>query len=267
VKPTPIQTQGPVPRGVRIHQNPDQRTLHFLAAFVTLFALFRGLSLLTANFDWTWAQILICLIVVSGVTIAWSWIRKVPFALAFRRVGFGVPNWRVLGIAFALSALMLSFFPLYSSVTNANLPLQSNWPWILIGIITGVGITEETLFRGYVFNFLRQTRTFWRAATLSMIVFGAMHLLLLLWLPLPIAVAAIILAIIAAYPTAYLFEIGNRTVWPSALLHSTALATNLFEIPDPLTTSLSLLWIGVVLIGLFLVFGAGRLERVSSSVN
>jgi hypothetical protein len=86
-----------------------------------------------------------------------------------------------------------------------------------------------------------------------------MHLLLLFWLPLPIAIAAIVLAILAAYPTAYLFETGNRTIWPSAILHTTALATNLFEIPTEQTVSLSLLWIGIVVIGLILVFVIGRL--------
>jgi hypothetical protein len=122
-----------------------------------------------------------------------------------------------------------------------------------------VGIAEETLFRGYAFNFLQEKRTFWKAATLSMILFGAMHLLLLLWLPMPIAIAAIILAIIAAYPTAYLFEIGSLTIWPSAILHTTALAPNLFEIPAESVVSLSLLWIGVLIIFSFLVFAAGKL--------
>jgi membrane protease YdiL (CAAX protease family) len=139
------------------------------------------------------------------------------------------------------------------------LPLQTHWPWILIGIVVGVGIAEETLFRGYVFGFLREKRTFLKAATLSMILFGTMHLLLLFWLPLPIAIAAIVLAILAAYPTAYLFETGNRTIWPSAILHTTALATNLFVIPPELTASISLLWIGIVVIGLTLVFVIGRL--------
>ena len=235
------------------------QTLPFLLAFILLFALFSGLGFLTANFDWTWTRILICIVVVGGVTIAWSLIKKVPPAHSFRQVGFGVPNWRVIGVAVVLSVMMLAFFPLYASLANVPLPLQSNWPWILIGIITGVGIAEETLFRGYAFNFLREKRTFWQAATLSMILFGAMHLLLLLWLPLVIAMAAIILAIIAAYPTAYLFEAGNRTIWPSAILHTTALATNLFVIPAALTLSLSLLWIGVLVIGLFLVFVAGKL--------
>jgi membrane protease YdiL (CAAX protease family) len=131
--------------------------------------------------------------------------------------------------------------------------------WTLLGIIVGVGIAEETLFRGYVFNFLRRGRIFWKAATLSMILFGAMHLILLLWLPLPITIAAIILAIIAAYPSAYLFEAGNQTIWAPAILHTTALATNLFEIPAELAIPLSLMWIGVVMIGLFLVFVAEKL--------
>lgn len=43
------------------------------------------------------------------------------------------------------------------------------------------------------------------------------------------------------------------------ILHTTALATNLFEIPAELAISLNLLWIGVVVIGLFLVFVAGRI--------
>jgi membrane protease YdiL (CAAX protease family) len=244
--------------------NSHSQNIPFLFVFILLFALFYGLGLFTSNLDWTWARILICLATVSGVTIAWSLFRKTSLSKSFREVGFGVPNWRVVGIAVVISALMLSFFPLYASLANVNLPLQNNWLWILIGLITGVGIAEETLFRGYVFNFFRMERTFWKAATISMILFGAMHLLLLLWQPLPIAIAAIILAIIAAYPTAYLFESGNRTIWPSAILHTTALATNLFEIPADLMVSLSLLWIGVVVIGLFLVFIAGKLVMSNS---
>jgi membrane protease YdiL (CAAX protease family) len=239
----------------------------FLLAFIILFALFYGLSLLTSNFDWTWSRILICLVTVSGATLAWSLMKNAPLAQSFRDVGFGIPNWRVMGIAVVISALMLAFFPIYSSLASVDLPLKSNWPWVLIGIITGVGIAEETLFRGYVFGFLRERRTFLKAATLSMILFGTMHLLLLLWLPLPIAIAAIVLAILAAYPTAYLFETGNRTIWPSAILHTTALATNLFQIPAELAVSLSLLWIGIVVIGLILVFVIGGHFREQSSFH
>jgi len=231
----------------------------FLLAFLLLFSLFYGLAFVTASLDWTWARILIGLVTVSGVTVAWSLINKVAIRQSFREVGFGVPDWRVFGIAVLISTLMLAFLPLYSSLANVRLSLQSNWPWILAGTVCGVGIAEETLFRGYVFNFLRRSLTFWRAATFSMILFGAMHLLLLLWLPFPVAVAAILLAVIAAYPSAYLFEAGNRTIWSSTILHTTALATNLFEIPVDQVVTVSLAWSGVIIISLFLTFVAARL--------
>ena len=231
----------------------------FVLSFIVLFALFSGMGFLLSNIDWTSAKILICVVTVCGVIMAWSMIKRVPPTQSFLEVGFGIPKWRVVGVAVVISALMLAFFPLYSSLERVNLVLQSHWVWILIGIITGVGIAEETLFRGFVFNYFRERFAFWRAATYSMFLFGAMHLLLLLWLPLPIAIAAILLAIIAAYPTAYLFEQGNRTIWASAIMHSAALATNLFVIPQVISVALSLVWIGVVLIGLFLVFLAGRL--------
>ena len=238
--------------------NSKSQIAPFLISFAIIFVLFRGIAILLAGADWTVVMLLICGVVVVGVTLAWSLIKKTPFAQSFRAIGFGVPDGRVLGIAIALSFLMVAFIPVYANIANAGIHLQGNWLWILLGVITGVGITEETLFRGFVFNFLRQDRTFWRAATLSMIVFGAMHLLLFFWLPIPVAIAAIILAILAAYPTAYLFEKGNNTIWPSAIMHFAALATNLFVIPIEITTTFSLIWIGVVVIFLFLVFAAGR---------
>jgi len=239
--------------------SPKNQFIQFLSAFVIIFALFSGMGVLLSNLDWTLVKIAVCIVVVGGVTISWSLIKKTSFARAFHHAGFGAPDWRVAGVATALSALMLTFFPIYSNASGVKLALQPDWVWIAVGIVTGVGIAEETLFRGYVFNFFRERFTFWRAATYSMFLFGAMHLLLLLWLPIPIAIAAIFLAIIAAYPTAYLFEKGNQTIWASAIMHSAALATNLFVIPAEASVSLSLLWIGVVLIGLFLVFLAGRL--------
>lgn len=235
----------------------------FLIAFVVIFVLFRGIAIFLVNADWTLVMLLTCAVIVSASTLAWSIIRKTTLAESFRAIGYGVPKGRTVGVAAVLGLLMVAFIPLYAAITKADIHLQNNWLWILLGIIAGVGITEETLFRGFVFNFLRGDRPFWRAATLSMVFFGAMHLLLLFWLPIPVAIAAILLAIIAAYPTAYLFENGNKTIWPSAVLHSAALATNLFVIPTAIAVSFSLLWVGVVMVFLFLVFAAGKLFQIS----
>jgi membrane protease YdiL (CAAX protease family) len=245
----------------------EKQNIVFLLLFILLFILFRTLGFLSSGFDWTVVQILICIVTVLGVTLAWRVLEQRTIAESIREIGFGMPHWRVVGLASVISLLMLAFFPIYSRLTGINLPLQNNWPWILVGILTGTGIAEEILFRGYAFNFFRQTHSFWRAATLSMLLFGMMHLILLLWLPIPIAIAAILLSVLAAYPTAYLFENGNRTIWPSAILHTTALATNLFVIPTDLTVTVSLLWIAVLLAGMLLVLVAGRILLGISTIR
>jgi membrane protease YdiL (CAAX protease family) len=242
--------------------NPKSQFGSFFIAFVFLFLLFRGISLLMPNADWTVVMLLTCVVVVAASMFAWSLVWKTTLSTAFRSIGLGLPDGRTLGVAALLAFLLVAFIPIYAASTKADIHLQGNWPWILLGILTGVGITEETLFRGFVFNSLRKNRPFWKAATVSMIFFGGMHLLLLFWLPIPVAIAAIMLAIISAYPTAYLFENGNKTIWPSAILHSAALATNLFVIPAGIVTSFSLIWIGVVLFFLFLVFVAGKVFRL-----
>jgi membrane protease YdiL (CAAX protease family) len=231
----------------------------FLAAFVILFILLRGISYLFANFDWTSIMLMTCMLVVAGASLSWSLIHKVFPGRSLREVGFGIPDWSTVIIATVLGALMVVFIPIYAVATRANIHLQAKWLWLALGIFAGAGVAEETLFRGFVFNFLRRGRSFWQAASLSMLFFGAMHLLLLLWLPIPVAIAAILLSIISAYPTAYLFEKSNNTIWPSAILHSAALATNLFAIPKEITVTFSLVWIGVVLVFLILVFLAGWL--------
>ncbi len=68
------------------------QTIAFLLAFILLFALLSGLGFLTANIDWTWGRILICLVIVGGTTIAWSLIKGKSFAQSLGEVGFGVPH-------------------------------------------------------------------------------------------------------------------------------------------------------------------------------
>ena len=87
------------------------------------------------------------------------------------------------------------------------------------GLFAQAGIAEEVLFRGYLFGHLRRGRSFWRAALLSMLPFVAVHLLLFATMPWPIAAAALLLAVIVAFPLARLYELGGATIWAPALLH------------------------------------------------
>jgi len=228
-------------------------TAQFFVGFLILFLIFRTILLLSVSFDWTITMLVLCGIVLVGSVFTRKWIMKETWAQAARQVGLGAPRWSALLISIFASAVLLAFFPIYSSLTGTAIPLNPNWPWILLGVIAGVGITEETLFRGYAFHFLNERWSFWKAASVSMVLFALMHLLLFFWLPVFVAVAAVILSIIAAFPMAYLFNKSNQTIWAGAILHSAALATNLFVIQEEVSASLSLTWIAAVLAAMLLV--------------
>ncbi len=69
------------------------------------------------------------------------------------------------------------------------------------------------------FGHLRRGRSFWRAATISMLPFVAVHVFLFFTMPWPIALAAVLLAVALSFPLAHLFEVGGATIWAPALLH------------------------------------------------
>lgn len=49
--------------------------------------------------------------------------------------------------------------------------------------------------------------------------FVAVHLILFLSMPWPIALAAVLLSMVLSFPLAHLFELGGSTIWAPALLH------------------------------------------------
>jgi membrane protease YdiL (CAAX protease family) len=238
---------------------PLSNTVRFIVGFLILFLIYRTILLLSISLDWTITMLIVCVVVPLGAILTRKWITKETWKQAVQQVGLGIPRWGAVLISLLVSSLLMVFFPIYSSQTHIALPLNPNWPWVLLGVIAGVGITEEILFRGFAFHFLNERWSFWKAATISMVLFALMHLLLLFWLPVVIAIAAIILSIIASFPMAYLFIKGNQTVWAGAILHSAALATSLFVIPEAVSSSLSLVWIFTVLVAMILVVLLSRL--------
>jgi membrane protease YdiL (CAAX protease family) len=248
VEATPVRTIAPL-----------TKTIQFMVGFLILFLIYRTILLLSTSLDWTVTMLMVCLVMVMGSILTRKWIAKETWKQAVQQVGLGIPRWGAVLISLLVSVSLLFFFPIYSSQIHTSLPLNPRWPWMLLGVITGVGITEEILFRGFAFHFLNERWNFWKAATISMVLFALMHLLLLFWLPLVVAIAAIILSIIASFPMAYLFNKGNQTIWAGAILHSAALATSLFVIPEAVSVSLSLVWIIAILAAMLLVVLLARL--------
>jgi membrane protease YdiL (CAAX protease family) len=115
--------------------------------------------------------------------------------------------------------LLLLVVPAFARVAGVRWSIDPDAVPLVPGLFAQAGIAEEVLFRGYLFGHLRRGRSFWRAAALSMVPFVAVHLLLFATMPFPIAMAALLLAVVVSFPMAQLFELGGMTIWPPALLH------------------------------------------------
>jgi membrane protease YdiL (CAAX protease family) len=150
---------------------------------------------------------------------------------------------------------MLAFFPLYSVATGTPLGLKSDWLWVLVGAIALNGLAEETLFRGFVFGHLRQAgHSFRRAAVISLLIFGAVHLFLFTSNPFLVAFLATALAIAAAFPFAFLYERAGTIIWAGVIVHVGAHAFRLVEIPEAQFLTVASAWILIQFGAVFLVF-------------
>jgi membrane protease YdiL (CAAX protease family) len=170
-------------------------------------------------------------------------------------LGLGRPRASGVLVAVAIAAALLAFFPLYARATGARLVVGPGAVVLLPGLFAQGGFAEEVLFRGFLFGRLRDGRTFWWAATLSLVPFVAAHLFLFATLPLAIAAAATLLAAVMSFPLARLYELGGRTIWPPALVHFVAQgAIKLIVAEPPPALPMGLPWMAVCMVVPWLAF-------------
>ena len=194
--------------------------LVLLGAVVMFLILQFGLTFLVSSMDQTWSAFL-------------STMTMLLFVLAFERFVFArrsVEALSALGwvgakpsailVAVILIVPMLAFFPIVSLSWGVPMELRSDWFWILAGVIVLNGVGEETLFRGFIFGQLRRGGlSFVRAALIALLIFTAVHLLLFAQNPFAIALAGTVIALVASFPLAYLFERAGFSIWPTVILH------------------------------------------------
>ena len=175
---------------------------------------------------------------------------------AVRDVGIGRPRWGVILVALLVTLPLLVYFPFFSRITRIPLVLYADWPSKLLTVVLMQGITEEILFRGYIFGHLREGRTFWRAAAISALFFGLAHLHLFMILDPLVAGIATLLAVVSHFPFAYLYERGRNTIWAGSLVHvaATGLGGNIFVIPPEVLTMVLSLFLVVTMISPYMAF-------------
>jgi membrane protease YdiL (CAAX protease family) len=192
--------------------------LRLLLGLIVVFALFHG-SAMALGSDLGQAGLIVGLLVVAATLTAERILLRDTDHLPPSRRALGMPDTRGLLAASAICVVLLFVVLMFVPATGASVSFLPGWVSLLPGLFAQAGVAEEILFRGYLFGHLRRGRSFWRAATVSMLPFAAVHVLLFLTMPWPIALAALLLSVALSFPLAHLFELGGGTIWAPAMLH------------------------------------------------
>lgn len=211
---------------------------------VVVFALFHG-SALALDSDRGQAGLTIGALVVLATIAAERILFRQTVQGSVSLVGLGRPTVRGLLAAAATCTVLLLVPAGMLASTGAAFSFYPAWIGLLPGLFAQAGIAEEVLFRGFLFRHVRRGRSFWRSATLSSLPFVAVHLITVIALPWPVAVAAVALAAIVSFPLAYLFELCGNTIWAPALVHFVIQAAiKVLVVPGEVGQLLPLVWIG-----------------------
>lgn len=168
----------------------DDHAFEFVAAFVSDFALFAAAWFITAE---------------TGGPTAWK--------LGFRRFKPSALGWAVL--AFAAYLVLASIYTVIFNPPKDDLPNQLGAnESTLLAVVTGVfvigvaPVIEETFFRGFLFQSLRNSWGVWLAAPASGLIFSAIH----------VAPDKFVQLAILGTALAFVFH-KARSIWPCILLH------------------------------------------------
>ena len=246
-------------------ERPARQTtwLILLAAGVMFVILQFGVTFLVSIMDLTWSALIGTAAMLAFVLAfeRFAFARRPVEALS--ALGWGRANPRAVLVAVSLSVALLAFFPVVSLGWGVPMELRGDWVWILVGAIALNGIGEETLFRGFIFGHLRRAGlSFVRAGLIALLIFTAIHLLVFVQGPLVIALAVTVIALVASFPLAYLFERAGFSIWPTVILHVATHTMRLVAIPEPYSKTVLVAWL-VLQIGMpFLIWAVrGKLLK------
>lgn len=196
--------------------------------FVLIYLIYFSSAFLLLKFDQTIAALIRTLLTLTAMFCVEKFILKGNPGV----LGFGWPGMRAVTATVLAGIPFLAFYPIFTAMTGTAFVLPPNWLWTYLGYIAVSGITEEVMFRAYLFGHLRARYSFWGAATISMFFFSLVHLLLFFRVSPVIAIASILLAIVSSFPLAYLYEHSRGSIWAVALLHSLVHTISVVTVPD-----------------------------------
>jgi len=165
------------------------------------------------------AGLVVCAIVIAACLAVERALYGQRIAAAWRSLGLRLPVARGSIVAIGVVAALLLILLGIAQSAAVSLELTNDAFALVPGLFAQGGIAEEVLFRGYLYRHFRSRRSSRHAATLAMLPFAALHLLLFLSLPWHVALLAWLVSVALSFPLAHLFEISGHSIWPPALVH------------------------------------------------
>ena len=169
-------------------------------------------------------------------------------------MGLVAPRWRAVGVALFVSLPMWLFLPIYGWATGIPIALNPDWLAILLGVILVNGLAEEFIHRAYVFGNLRRERSFATAAWISAAIFAAQHLYLMINMGPVAGGASVLLALLLAFPLAFIYERGGNSLAGPAILHTSSNAPMMLFVTPAVAAQVILPYMALVLASIYLTF-------------
>jgi len=186
----------------------------FIGLFV-LCGLLQGAANALGSTRGEWGIVVALLVVGAGIVIQYLLHNE-----SWQELGLAASARRGICTALFLATGLLVVGTIYALAAGGAVAVVPATPWLLLGIFAQAGIAEELVFRGYLFGHIRRTCPFWRAALISAIPFALVHLTLFFNLPWAIALTALVMSVVMTFPLSWLYELGGRTIWAPAVLHT-----------------------------------------------
>jgi membrane protease YdiL (CAAX protease family) len=227
----------------------------YAAAILVMIPLIAAAWFTPPDFPMLLRQILLCAWGVGATLAAERLLFSRTWRQAWQAVGFVQARLSALIIALLVSLPMWLFLPLLAWLKDTPIYLQPDWSALLVGVILVNGITEEVLHRGFVFGHLQQEYSFIWAATFSALLFAAQHLYLVFSIGWTSGLASVVLATLLTFPLVYIYARGGNSLCGPAILHTSSNAPMIIlAMPQSFVASVLVLYMGVVLVSIYLVF-------------
>jgi membrane protease YdiL (CAAX protease family) len=184
--------------------------------------------LLSQNLSF-WIKILSATGAVFFTLFLLTRIKSLGWLESLRFLGYKKPNGRQLLTALFLlvpiGAGHLSYY--WGCLQQGGMiePRSHAASFFLSYFILGVGVYEETIYRGFFFQLLRPGRSFFSAAALSGILWSTAHLGHLIPLGFPndesfhSVICTMLFVFLDSFASAYVFERGGNVIWGWMLVH------------------------------------------------